>query len=340
MLPAEYGDCLWITYGNSAATHQILIDAGTKEAASRFLPRLRNQHFELFVITHIDADHIGGALELLRNMKSLGVTFDDVWFNGWKHIGPFDLAPIHGELLTDNIERQKLNWNHSFDGRAVMVPDEGELPALSLPGGMNLTVLSPTQTNLIKLQKHWRKVITEAGLVPGHVHDEALSEGLVLSDEPPLNFEALIEAKFKSDTAVANGSSIALLAEYDGKRCLFGADAFAPVMAASIKSLLQRAGQKKLKLDAFKLSHHGSKKNTSGALLELLDCNRYLFSSNGQRFQHPDRETVARVIRFGGPSPSLYFNYHTTINEVWENTDLIEDPYQVEYSDGSLLIEL
>src|SRR6202008_47885 len=110
-------------------------------------------------------------------------------------------------------------------------------------------------------------------------------------------------------------------AEYDGKRCLFGADAFAPVMAASIKRLLQLQGQTKLKLDAFKLSHHGSKGNTSKELLDLVDCNRYLFSSNGKRFRHPDRETVARVIRFGGPNPSLYFNYRTTINEVWENTD-------------------
>ena len=339
MLPAEYGDSLWITYGQGQESHQILIDAGTKDSA--FLPRLQNQHFELFVITHIDSDHIGGALELLRNMNGLGVTFDDVWFNGWKHIGPLHLTPMEGELLTDNIKRQKLNWNKLFDGRAVMVSNAGELPTRTLPGGMNMTVLSPGQANLDKLQKHWSKVITEAELVPGQVHDEVISEGLLLSAEPPLEIETLSSTKFRSDTAVANGSSIALLAEYKGKRCLLGADAFAPVMAASLKRLLKLEGREKIKLEAFKLSHHGSRGNTSKTLLDLVDCNRYFFSSNGKRFRHPHRESVARVIKFGGPSPTLYFNYHTKINEVWENEELIERyDYRVRYSEGSLLVEL
>ena len=345
MLPAEYGDSLWITYGQGEERHQILIDAGTKESASLLLPRFKGQHFELFVITHIDSDHIGGALELLRNMKGLGVTIDDIWFNGWKHISPLVLTPMEAELLTDNIEKQKLNWNASFEGGAVVVSDEGELPARATPGGMNLTVLSPIRANLDKLQKHWSKVIREAGLVPGQVHDEADSEGLLLSDEPPLEIEKLSSTKFRGDVAVANGSSIALLAEYQGKRCLLGADAFPSVMAGSLKRLLKVEQQEKIKLEAFKLSHHGSRANTSQPLLDLIDCKRYFFSSNGKRFRHPHRESVARVIKFGGPSPSLYFNYRSKINEVWDNEELIETyDYRVKYCDnsteGSLLVEL
>ena len=345
MLPAEYGDSLWIRYGEGDKRHQILVDAGTKSSASLLLPRLKDQHFELFVITHIDADHIGGALELLRNMNDLGVTFGEVWFNGWKHIGPLHLAPMDGELLTDNIRKQKLKWNGLFDSRAVMVPDTGELPTLALEGGMNLTVLSPLRANLDKLRDRWSNVITEAGLVPGQVRDEVESEGLLLSDEPRLEIEELSNAKFKSDGAVANGSSIALLAEYKGKRILLGADAFAPVMAGSLKRLLKLQGREKIKVEAFKLSHHGSRANTSKTLLDLVECNRYFFSSNGKRFRHPDRETVARVIKFGGRSPSLYFNYHTRINDVWDNEELIEEyDYRVKYckesTQGSLLVEL
>ncbi len=348
MLPAEFGDCLWVTYGPTGE-HQILIDAGTKESAPLLMQRLKdlkqNRHFELFVITHIDSDHIGGALEVLRNIKDLGVTFGDVWFNGWKHIGPLDLTPLEGELLTDNIREQKLNWNELFDGGAVMVSDVGELPRRSLPGGMSVTILSPTRVRLDKLQKHWVSVITEAGLVPGQVKDEIGDEGLLLSKEPPLDVKALSGTKFTGDNAVANGSSIALLAEYDGKRCLLGADAFAPVMAGSLKTLLKLEGCEKIKLEAFKLSHHGSRANTSKALLDLIDCSRYFFSSNGKQFGHPHRESVARVIEFGGTSPSLYFNYRTTVNEVWDNKELIETyDYRVTYCDvggeGSLLIEL
>ena len=80
-------------------------------------------------------------------------------------------------------------------------------------------------------------------------------------------------------------------------------------------------------------------------MLDLIECSRYLFSSNGKQFRHPHRESVARVIKFGGTSPILYFNYRTKFNEIWDNEELIERyDYRVEYCDdsaeGSLLIEL
>jgi hypothetical protein len=350
MLPADYGDCLWITYGTDARQHQILIDGGTKESAIRLKRRItslnkRQRHFELFVITHIDSDHIGGALSLLRDMEALGVTFGDVWFNGWKHIAPLNLTPREGELLSANIVERKLNWNSSFGGATVMVSDKGELPVCQLPGGMKLTVLSPTLVQLDRLMKHWYKVITDAGLVPGQAKGEPVPGGLVLSDDDsqPINVETLSDTVFKGDNAVANGSSIALLAEYEGRRCLLAADAFAPLLAASIKRLLKFESRAKLKLDAFKLSHHGSRANTSKALLDLIECPRYLFSSNGKQFGHPHRESVARVIKFGGASPSLYFNYRTVINGVWDDEELIERfDYHPVYCDaqGALVVEL
>jgi glyoxylase-like metal-dependent hydrolase (beta-lactamase superfamily II) len=82
MLPADHGDCLWITYGQGTEQRRILIDAGTAHSFSNFKQRINNlgkadRHFELFVITHIDSDHIGGSLELLREMDNLGITFGD-----------------------------------------------------------------------------------------------------------------------------------------------------------------------------------------------------------------------------------------------------------------------
>ena len=54
------------------------------------------------VITHIDFDHIGGVLSLLQD-KDLGVTFHDIWFNGWRHLpgsGFEEFGPVQGEKLT------------------------------------------------------------------------------------------------------------------------------------------------------------------------------------------------------------------------------------------------
>jgi uncharacterized protein (DUF486 family) len=46
----------------------------------------------------------------------------------------------------------------------------------------------------------------------------------------------------------------------------------------------------------FKVPHHGSKGNVTADLLNHFDCRHFLFSSNGERFGHPDRAAVARVI--------------------------------------------
>jgi hypothetical protein len=97
-------------------------------------------------------------------------------------------------------------------------------------------------------------------------------------------------------------------------------DAHADVLVSSIKRLLKERGGKdtKLKLDAIKLSHHGSANGTTTALLDVIDCRRYLVSSNGNIYYHPDREAIARVILHGGRNPELLFNYRSTYNGLWE----------------------
>ncbi len=72
MLPAGHGDCLWIEYGDPGNPRRVLIDGGTKGTYKKALrPKLQTlpddkRRFELLVVTHIDADHIAGALELPR----------------------------------------------------------------------------------------------------------------------------------------------------------------------------------------------------------------------------------------------------------------------------------
>lgn len=341
MLPAAQGDCLWIEYGAKDDVRRVLIDGGTKgtyKAALRdrvaALPEAQRR-FELLVVTHVDSDHIGGALELVRDTK-LGVKYGDIWFNGFKHLTkPDELGPAQGDLLTDAIEKQKLTWNAAFGGKAVVVPDEGDLPSFELAGGLKLTLLSPTRTQLAKLRPVWEKVTKRAGMVEG-VEAEPDQEELaaqgpsdVLGDD--INVPALADTKFKPDGAEANGSSIALLLELDKKKLVLGADAHAPVLIASIQRLL--GGKKgKLRVDAVKLPHHGSRNNVSTDLIGLLDSGRYLFSTNGSIYKHPDREAVARVIQYGGERPSLFFNFRSTLNEVWDDAGLKKKyRYDAEY---------
>lgn len=321
MLPAAHGDALWIEYGDGGTTHRWLVDCGTQPTAKHLLQRIEavpaaERMLELFVMTHIDADHIGGALPFFKALKR-GLGFGDVWFNGWRHLSG-QLGARQGEMFSSAIEELELPWNAWRDGGTIVVV--GELPTTTLPGGMKLTLLSPTPAQLSKLAPVWTRELKRYGLEPGGHMD--YSRFLRGTPSTSTDVETLADEPFSEDAGAPNGSSIALLAEYGGAAAILGADAYASVLAASIRRLLQQRGIDRLKLDAFKLPHHGSKNNLSGDLLQLLDCRRYLLSSNGEYFQHPDRQAVARVIKYGGARPELHFNYRSEFNRVWEGADL------------------
>ena len=340
MLPAEQGDCLWIEYGNGRdPARRVLIDAGPPGTYKTLKKKIldlapADRHFELFIVTHIDSDHIGGALKLVED-KRLGVTYGDVWFNGYQHLID-ELGAVQGERLSQALE--DLPWNRAFNGRAVVVPWRGRLPRKELPGGLALTLLSPTRAELARLLPVWEREARRAGLVPGarparkvEVEEE---EEDVLGEET-MDIAALAARPFKSDAAEANSTSIAVLAEYEGKRLLLGADAYAPVMEASLRRLAASSGEERVELAAFKVAHHGSRANMSNELLAAVSCRRYLISTNGKIFRHPNPETIARILLHGGRSPELYFNYRTTYNEVWDRADLKRVyRYETHYPDG------
>ena len=335
MLPAGHGDCLWIEFGDPKAPRRVLIDGGAAGTYKRALrERLRGlreneRRFELLVVTHIDADHITGILELLEDSETR-FQARDIWFNGYRHLPderPETLGPVQGERLTDLLVKRP--WNREFKEAAVVVQADGDLPRLQLEGGLVLTLLSPTPGKLADLKPEWEKEVRKAGLDPNQPRPGEVEspEGFDLLGSPDV--EALAAEAFSEDSAKANGSSIALLAEFEGRRLLLTGDAHPGIMTAAIKRL---AGGGRLAVDACKLPHHGSKANVNRQFLQALDCRKWLFSTNGAYFRHPDRQTVARVIKWGGAQPELGFNYRTQYNDVWDGKPLREQyGYKVSY---------
>jgi len=324
MLPAGHGDALWIEYGEGSACHRVLVDCGTQQTAPALMQRVarmpdNERLLELFVMSHIDSDHIGGALPFLRAAKE-GLRFGDLWFNGWRHLAG-ELGASQGEMFSTAIGDLGLPWNAWCSGKAVVVRD-GPLPVQVLPGGMKLTLLSPQPGELKRLAPVWTREMKRYGLEPGSRVD--YSRFLKGTPSTSTDVDELANVKFSGDTGAPNGTSIALLAEFGGATALLGADAYAPVLAASIKRLLADRKLQRLPVDVFKVAHHGSQNNTSVELLGLIDCHHYLLSSNGDHFCHPDRETIGRILKYGGAAPSLHFNYRTRYNEVWDRPDLRE----------------
>jgi beta-lactamase superfamily II metal-dependent hydrolase len=339
MLPAGHGDCLWIEYGTPRRTHRVLVDCGTESTAKTLLQRVEavpddERALELFVMTHVDADHIGGALPFFKAIQR-GLTIGDVWFNGWEQISG-TLGAKQGEMFTTAIKDFHLPLNQWQRGGAISVGDGGgRLPRHVLPGGLTLTLLSPAPAQLRKMAPVWVRELKKSNLTPGGRLDYSRFLGGAPRAVHSTDVDTLADAAFESDKAPANGTSIALLAEYGKAAVLLGADAHVPVLVDAIRRLLQERGGRRLALSAFKLPHHGSRNNLSRDLLELVDCRRYLFSSNGDHFSHPDREAVARVLKYGGKRPVLYFNYSSRFNDVWARPALREKyGYTAHYPEG------
>lgn len=334
MLPAGHGDCLWIEYGDRRKPRRILIDGGATGTYKRALqPKLltlpeNERSFELLIVTHIDADHITGVLELLQD-QSTGFKARDIWFNGFRHLpgeAPDTMGAVQGEKLTTLLVKPGVSWNGAFAQRAVVVPPSGPLPRIELPGGLVLTLLSPTPEKLVELRPEWEKEVRKAGLDPSFAAPGEMetAEGFELLGVPDV--DALANQPFSEDGAEANGSSVAVLAEFEGRSLLLAGDAHPSVLADAIKRIepgrLDSRGR--LPVDACKLPHHASKANVSRALLDTLACKQYLFSTNGAYFRHPDPQAVARVIKWGGKQPALAFNYRTKYNEAWASKQLRE----------------
>lgn len=336
MLPAAHGDCLLVEYGTSNGVYRVVIDGGvvhtyeTLRAQLEAIPE-KQRELTLLVITHVDADHIEGAVKLLSD-ESLGLRMNEVWFNGYEQLAvdaPVNFGGVQGEYASALIEKRKLSWNAVTNGGAICVPDEGPLPTFTLPGGLQITILSPTISRMADMADKWDSEVKKAGLVPGHSkealeHLQTKGKRLLVrfsdTDEGP-NVQDLVAEPYDRDTAPANGSSIAFIAEYGGKRVLFGADAHAEVLVSSLERLLKERKLDILDLDIFKLPHHGSSANLSPRLLDLVNPKQVLVSTSGAIFEHPDAEAIARILHTKR-SVDFVFNYRSEETEVWDNDNL------------------
>ncbi|MBO0360829.1 hypothetical protein J0X19_22915 [Hymenobacter sp. BT186] len=386
LLPAEDGDCLLLSLGTEA---HILIDAGRSSTYTGYLRPLlltqatNRQPLNCCIITHIDADHITGAVNGLfaengdANSPRL-IPIQQVWHNSYRHLfstlesmvdtlsvadqtvlqqiiarGKITLAsgpaleahPIsarQGTMLGTLLLRHGYAWNTDAGQEAIKVPLVAEVAP-----GIVLKVLSPSLTGLQNLERRWRRTLRAMGfssqLHSGAPFDDAyewwlLTEKSDLSALPrligaPSSLTAHLNTQFREDTSSANGSSIALVLEADGRRVLLLGDSHPSVVMHELECHYANE-PRPWWFDCIKLSHHGSFANNSPDLLQATDSDCYLFSTNG-RHGHPDAATIAwvvtRPISRTGQIRRLGCNYETPTMRQFARADWqTQYHYQIE----------
>ena len=326
-MPAGPGDALVVEWGEGRRRWRLLVDAGPRTAWDAVGARLRarrRESYELFVVTHVDEDHIGGALRLIDDAE-LAPRVRAVWFNGYVHCksGGNVLGPVHGEQLTQRVLDAALPWNAGRPnpiapgvGGPVVVASAGELPAVDLPGGARAVLLSPSGPKLRKLAGVWEDAVVGAGLVPGR---GAGGQGAAVRQRPrefpPLPDDLAraalpaLAAGRERDSSAANGSSIAFVLEYAGRRLLLTGDAHPDLLAANLARYGASVGEERPRLDLVKLPHHGSGANVTAALAASWSASRFVISTDGTGYAHPDDSALARLMLSAAGTAEFFVNH-------------------------------
>lgn len=264
-----------------------------------------------------------------------------------------NISAEQGSTLASLITKSGYQWNNEFNGKAVSTDN---LDVIPLNTAVTLKLLSPDNDKLQALYKYWRKELYKLGY--SNVSDKEVffddAFEFLASQEKQIkipvdrdiaykgmNMEQLADEDFTTDTAPVNGSSIAFVLECSGKTFLFLGDAHPDLIVKGLKHHYEES-LFPIKFDMIKLAHHGSILNTSTALLELIDSEKYVFSTNGKMFDHPDLATIARIItRKSAFKRELIFNYPVKVTETLNDPVLSKKyNYVLTVNDGAKPVEI
>ena len=336
-LKANNGDSILISFSDTKnGKRNILIDGGpgkTYEFKNKKEKRTagdlqiviseikeRKEKIDLLILTHVDDDHIGGILKWFQKDKEAKKFIDEVWFNSGRTIfKEFGKDDIKENLIPLNIER---NTNTSI-GQGVTFEDYIENNNLWKKEvikvgqqiekyGLTFKILSPSDENLKNLLRKWKKEKPKTLTSPN-------------KNDYSYTINQLIDADtFAEDNAIHNGSSISFILTYRDKYFLFLSDSHPNTIINSL-ALLKYTTKKPIKAELVKISHHGSKANTSYELLNMIDSENFIISSNGDVHALPDKRTLSRIINHSN-NVNLHFNYEEMIARIFNLEDYIAFP--------------
>ena len=305
---------------------------------------------DLLIVTHVDNDHIGGIIPFIKENGNASnpqiIPVKEVWHNSYRHL-QFDkngklefrekeilksivakgameehiknndesvkeISGYQGTTLAGLLYSNGYNWNTISNNLPIRKGVFQEIDK-----NIHIKVIAPQDNELEELGKVWKKQLMQKK------HSFLFSDELLFDDayeyymrflrEPFIeareisymkeeeNIEKLAYKEYPSDISVVNNSSICFEIDYKGTLLLFLGD-------KSVGSLDMNLIKEKYAL--LKVPHHGSNNNYSIEFAKKVHADVYLLSTNGRKYQHPDKEMVAKIIYFNKEKKKIFFNYN------------------------------
>lgn len=315
MLQALHGDAFIIHCQKGKNKGLVVVDGGPNKNSRDVVNQLDALGtIDLMVLTHYDDDHIGGILAYIKKHKA-DKTFPvkQMWVNCAYDVPVYTLPNISfGQAQNLADELKKINEGLAKDGFSTINwenPIITKKDLIILPFA-DILVLSPNAHAKSVNDNNYRTAIHNANIGKNYTRQKnalksSLSELALIPKENP---------KENDIQSVVNMSSIAFVVKTDSFSVLMLGDCYPCTIVESLKKYGYSADNP-LCVDFVKLSHHGSRNNVSNELLDMIDCDRFLISTNGGNGSscHPDRETIANIAchakRDRNKTIHLYFNY-------------------------------
>ena len=318
------GDAIRIRFfGNDNLYHNIFVDGGTyrgdiyETTLKKEIQDIvqKNEIIDLWIITHIDDDHIGGILRLIKD-KTLLETVDLKRTTFWFNYSEFDYDTGVKQTDFKSVSQGILLRNYLKE-KATIVERITDASGKINFYGATLTILSPNFAKYEALIKIWENEEIKirqkqtSKLKSGNGYNDY---NIKINDFDPNNFDP--------DTSTENASSISFLLEFNSKRILLLADSFPQVIIESLERLTYSPANK-LSINLMQLPHHGNKRNLSNKLLQLIDCSNFVISANAYNTYHlPNKESLARVIKnFPDKQLNFFITHKNQLTESIFNID-------------------
>lgn len=303
--------------GRDNEKYNLFIDAGFERTFRNILYdeitkiSFRGEKINLWVISHIHDDHIGGAISHVNAIKSkLIPDIVEKWYYNPPRLPLSVMTTISDQSsMATSIRQGEHLTNYLYSsGKPNNQPVHSGLDPLNI-GGLIIQTLSPNKETLVKLIQKYQ--VKNLPLEMSENDQISLAKRSIIRDYH-FKVDQIDCSSFTEDNNIENGSSIALLTDYYGFKILWLADAHPSIVIESLNKL-GYTEDNPLICDWVKVSHHGSMGNSSSSLYSLIRCPNYIFSVNGDNIHGlPSKRALVTILKNPFRDYSLKYHFHFT----------------------------